>query len=224
MQWSGAWVVRFLLLLLLSSKAAADEQIWVPMFVQGPVSGRLVTWLEAQPRFTNGGDRLGQLLLRPGLGVQIDPATTAILGYALVDTYPEGRPRIREHRIWQQLQTRIAGTPNKAVLISRTRLEQRFVEGQDDDAMRLRQFLRGQVWFGNKGLSLVGFTEAFIGLEATPWGQQTGLEQLRTFAGVGIPLSKQLTLEAGYLNQRLIRPGDDRTNHVLNINLFYRLG
>ncbi|WP_439532554.1 DUF2490 domain-containing protein [Polymorphobacter sp.] len=219
---------RFLLMLLIAAPAvtpaSADEQVWVAGIAQGPVSGRLITWLEVQPRFTGGAGRLGQTILRPALGYQVDPGTTLLAGYAYIESNPEGLPDIREHRTWQQLQTRLAGTPGKAVLVSRTRLEQRFVEGQDDDAMRLRQFLRGQVWVGDAGWSLIGVSEAFIGLESTPWGQRAGLEQIRNFAGVGIPLSDRLTLEAGYLNQRLVRAGPDATNHVLNLNLFFRLG
>jgi len=67
-------------------------------------------------------------------------------------------------------------------------------------------------------------SEAFVGLDSTRWGQRAGVEQVRNFIGLGKPLSDRLTLEAGYLNQRLIRPGPDASNHVLNINLFYRIG
>jgi hypothetical protein len=112
--------------------------------------------------------------------------------------------------------------------MSRTRLEQRFFEGFADDGWRLRQFLRGQLWLGdnsdNRALSVIGVSEAFVSFDSTSWGQRAGLEQWRNFVGLGVPLDDRLTLEAGYLNQRLIRPGADRSNHVLNINLFYRLG
>jgi hypothetical protein len=212
------------LLLLIAAPARAEEQLWLSGIAQGPISGKLVTWLEIQPRFSLDPVRPTQLFLRPALGVQVNPGTTVLFGYVYVENYPEGRPMVREHRPWQQLQTRLAGTPGKAVLVSRTRLEQRFVVGQPDDAMRLRQFLRGQVWFGDKGLSVIGVSEAFFGLESTPWGQNAGFEQFRVFAALGIPLSKRTTLEAGYLNQWLLRPGEDRVNHVLNIALFYRLG
>jgi hypothetical protein len=217
-------MLRFLLLLMIASPALADEQLWAAGIAHGPIRGRLVTWLEVQQRVGSDPVRPTQLFLRPAIGVQIAPGTNLLVGYVLAETYPEGRATVREHRTWQQLLAQVAGTPGKAVLVSRTRLEQRFVEGQDDDAMRLRQFLRGQIWVGDKGWSLIGFTEGFIGFEATAWGQQAGFEQLRSFAGIGIPLSERLTLEAGYLNQRFIRPGDDGSNHVLNINLFYRLG
>ena len=143
---------------------------------------------------------------------------------SISEGYPENRPTVTEHRIWQQVQTRLAGTPNKAVLVSRTRLEERFVENQPDDGVRLRQMLRGQYWIGEGGWSLVGQSEVFIGLNSTSWGQQSGVDQWRNFIGVGVPLSKRFTLEAGYLNQWLVRPGADIDNNIISVSLFYRIG
>lgn len=214
-------MLRFLLLATLATPALADEQIWLAGTVEGPISGRLITWSDVQLRFTNGADRLGQLVVRPSLGFALKPGDGLYLGYAYFETYPEGRPTQKEHRLWQQAQLRVLGTPGKAVLVSRTRLEQRFTEGEGETGWRLRQFTRGQVWVGN-GWSLIGFSEAFVGLNETPF-QPSGLSQLRNFAGVGKGLAPQLTLEAGYLNQRMIRPGADATNHIASISLFYRL-
>lgn len=211
------------MMLLLAAPALADEQAWLAGIATGPVQGKLVTWLEVQPRLTDGAGRLGQTILRPAVGVQIDPATQLLLGYAFIESYPDGLPARREHRLWQQALVRLAGTPGKAVLVSRTRLEQRFPEGSDETGWRLRQFLRGQVWLDERW-SLIGISEAFVGLNRTEWGQPARLDQVRNFAGFGRPLSKRLTLEAGYLNQRIVRGGPDATNHVLNVNLFYRLG
>lgn len=212
------------LLLLAATPAQANDQAWLSFIAQGPVSGKLITWLEVQPRFSLDPARPTQLLLRPALGVQINPKTTFLFGYLYQEGYPEDRPTVAEHRLWQQLQTRLAGTPNKAVLVSRTRLEERFVENQPDDGVRLRQMLRGQVWVSEGGWSVIGQSEVFIGLNSTSWGQQSGAEQWRNFIGVGVPLSKRFTLEAGYLNQWLIRPGADIDNNVISVSLFYRIG
>ena len=213
------------MLLLAAAPSQAEEALWFAGIAQGPVKGKLVTWLEVQPRAAGSADNL---ILRPALGVQLNPAVQLLAGYALIETYPDGAALRREHRAWQQALVRVAGLPGRAVLMSRTRLEQRFPEGTDEEGWRLRQFLRGQVWLGdnsdNRGWSLIGVSEAFVGLDSTRWGQRAGVEQLRTFIGVGKPLDARLTLEAGYLNQRLIRPGPDASNHVLNINLFYRIG
>jgi hypothetical protein len=217
-------LLRFLLALLIAAPAMApalaNEQAWLAGIATGPVNGKLVTWLEVQPRFSAPADTL---ILQPAIGVQIDPATQLLLGYAYIETSPAGQPARREHRVWQQALVRLAGTPGKAVLMSRTRLEQRRTEGFDDTGWRLRQFLRGQVWLDERW-SIIGVSEAFVGLNRTDWGQPARLDQMRNFIGVGVPLSKRLTLEAGYLNQHVVRDGPDANNHVLNVNLFFRLG
>jgi hypothetical protein len=222
----GRLVLRYLamLLLLAAAPARADDQLWLQGVAQGPINGKLITWLEVQPRFSLDPLRTTQFFVRPAIGVQVNPGTSLLFGYMYAESYPEGRPAVQEHRIWQQALIRLAGTPKKAVLMSRTRLEERFVVGNDDSALRLRQFLRGQVWVGDDGWSLIAVSEAFFGFESTSWGQNAGFEQMRNFFGVGVPLSKRVTLEAGYLNQWLIRPGQDRDNNVISVSLFYRLG
>ncbi len=209
--------------LLLAAPARADEQLWLAGVAAGPIAGRAVVRLEVQPRFTDGAGRLGQAFLRPAIGVQINPATQLLLGYAFVENNPAGQAAVREHRLWQQAQLQLAGTPGSAVLTSRTRLEQRVVEGSRGTGWRLRQLVRGQLWLDERW-SLIAASETFIGLNQTQWGQQARVEQQRSFAGVGVPLNDRMTLEAGYLNQRIFRDGPDATNHVLNLNLLFRLG
>jgi len=200
--------------------AHAEEGLWLQAVAQGPVSGKLVTWLEVQQRYSASTDIT---ILRPAIGVQLSPKVQLLAGYQYQLNDREDRPDIREHRLWQQALIRLAGKPGKAVLLSRTRLEQRFIENQGDDTMRVRQFVRGQVWLDERW-SLIGTGEGFIGLEDTSWGQREGLEQTRLFAGAGYAITPRLTLEAGLQDQRLIREGPDRTNRTVNISLFYRIG
>ncbi len=207
-------------LTLVAAPAGAEEYLWLQAVAQGPVSGKLVTWLEVQQRLSANTD---VTILRPALGVQLNPAVQLMAGYQYQHNDRETAPDTTEHRLWQQALIRLAGKPGKAVLLSRTRLEQRFVEGESDEGVRLRQWLRGQLWL-DKRWSLIAAGEGFIGLEDTSWGQQEGLEQTRLFAGAGYALTPRLTLEAGLQDQRLIRPGPDRTNRVVNIALFYRIG
>lgn len=218
----GRTITRLLAAAALATPAAAEEGLWLAAIAQGPVGGdgKLVTWLEVQPRFTATVDNY---ILRPAIGVQVNPRVQFLLGYHFQANDPELGPTVREHRFWQQALLRLAGTPGKTVVVSRTRLEQRFIVGQTDDAMRLRQWVRAQHWL-DKRWSAIGVGEAFIGLESTPWGQRNGLEQFRTTAAIGYALTPRLTLETGYLNQRFVRPGPDRANDILNINLFYRIG
>ena len=110
------------------------------------------------------------------------------------------------------------------LVISRTRLEQRMIEGREDTGWRLRQFVRLQVPIARKGaVQAVAFTEGFFNLNSTTWGARDGVDQWRTFVGVGLPVGPRMRLEPGYLNQRVFRRGEDRTNHVLSATLFIGL-
>lgn len=90
--------------------------------------------------------------------------------------------------------------------------------------MGLRQFIKVQVPIGRlNGLRAIAITEGFINLNDTRGGVRQGLDQWRTFGGVDFPVASRARFELGYLNQRIIRPGDDRVNHVLSTAVFIQL-
>ena len=53
---------------LATAPAQAEEYLWLQAVAQGPVSGRIVTWLEVQQRFSASTD---VTLLRPAIGVTL---------------------------------------------------------------------------------------------------------------------------------------------------------
>ncbi len=205
--------------------AEDDAQAWGSVIATGAVRGDLFLWLEAQARALDDVGGGSQLIVRPALGARLARDAHAVVGYAWVRTDPETGRTTNEHRIWQQLQfaalrTR-AGAP---LVISRTRLEQRMIEGRDDTGWRLRQFVRLQAPIARKGaVQAVAFTEGFFNLNSTRWGARDGVDQWRTFVGVGFPVARRMRLEPGYLNQHIFRRGEDRTNHVLSATLFVGL-
>lgn len=205
--------------------AEDDAQGWAAVTASGAVRGDLFVWLEGQARFTDDLGGGTQFLLRPAIGARIARDAHVVAGYAYVRTDPRGGAPTNEHRPWQQVQfapLRLAdGTP---LLISRTRMEQRMVEGRDGTVWRLRQFVRLQVPIGRPGgLQAVATTEGFFNLNSTRWGVRDGVDQWRTFVGIGFPVLPNARLEPGYLNQRVVRPGDDGVNHVLSATLLFRL-
>jgi hypothetical protein len=150
----------------------------------------------------------GDLFTQPGRGL---PALTG------ADILGPGD----EHRPWQQLTWNIP--VDGFTLVSRSRLEQRFVEDGSETGWRLRQFLRASRPFGADGRRYVtAYDEVFLELNDTRWGQRAGLRQNRAFAGIGwfIDGPRKTAVEVGYLNQWVDRPGEDRMNHILSINLF----
>lgn len=205
--------------------AEDDAQAWGSVIATGAVRGDLFLWLEAQARALDDVGGGSQLIVRPAIGARIARDAHAVVGYAYVRTDPETGRTTNEHRVWQQLQFAALRTKAGAPLvISRTRLEQRMIEGRDDTGWRLRQFVRLQAPIARKGaVQAVVFTEGFFNLNSTRWGARDGVDQWRTFVGVGLPVAKRMRLEPGYLNQHIFRRGEDRTNHVLSATLFVGL-
>jgi len=198
-----------------------DTQAWGAALANGPVRGDLFLWLEGQGRATDDVGGGSQFIVRPAIGARIAPDAHAVVGYAYVRTAPETGRTTNEHRIWQQVQfapVRHAGGAPK--VISRTRLEQRMFEGRDDTGWRLRQLVRFQTPISGDGKVLaIAFAEGFVNVNTTDWGARDGLDQVRTFVGVGFPIASGLRLEPGYLNQYVVRRGEDRVNHVFSATL-----
>lgn len=202
---------------------AADEdvQAWGAANLVYDASSRIVLTLEGQSRWTEDASRIGQALVRPSVGYKLGKNTTASVGYALVHTDPVGPASSNEHRLWQQMSYRLAGDGKGVTVTGRTRLEQRWMEGSDDMGWRLRQQVRLTAPLSGK-VRAVAWSEAFVSLDDTSWGQNSGLDRWRNSVGVSFPLSKAVTMEPGYINQWVVRPGVDRVHHIANVSLTAR--
>lgn len=202
-----------------------DGGLWLAALGQGALApattdGRgLRWWLDLQARWRDGAGDLDTVIIRPAVGYALTPRVTVFAGYAHVVTQPAGTGATGEHRPWQQLAWTLPF--DTLTLASRTRLEQRFIAGRGETGWRLRQFVRVSRPLGTRRYA-TAWDEAFIDLNDTGWGQRAGLRQNRAFAGVGwfIDAPRRTAVEVGYLNQWLDRPGGDRLNHILSINLF----
>ncbi|MDJ0643041.1 MAG: DUF2490 domain-containing protein [Erythrobacter sp.] len=209
--------------ILFSAPAHATEDdlnIWTGQFISFDLDedGDWYIRGEAQERFTNDADRLGQLLLRSFVGYRINDRVNIGGGYAYILTDPVGPVEINEHRFYQELNVRLVQTEGGVTVDSRTRLEQRTFEEGNQTAWRLRNFvqLRAPISENNK---FVAYTEPFIELNETQF-QRGGLSVWRNFAGVSVPLAEGIEVVPGYLNQYVVRDGEDRMDHVANVNLF----
>jgi hypothetical protein len=203
--------------------ATAEEEdfnIWTGQFATINIDGndKFFVRLEAQERFTNDADRLGQLLLRPAAGYRISDSVSLVGGYAYVLTNPPGPAEVNEHRIFQELNVRLVKTAGGTTLDSRTRFEQRLFEEDGKAALRLRQFVQLRTPITAKNKAVI-YTEPFLALNQTPL-QRDGLALWRNFAGVSVPLNDKIEMVPGYLNQYVFRSGENRIDHTANINVF----
>ncbi len=208
-----------LLAQMASGPARADDGgIWIAGSATVPISGPVVGLVDTNVRLAESGGRFSQFLVRAGLGYRLQSGLQVGGGYAYVHTQSSAGARRDEHRIFQQASFPIHRR-GRTALTGRTRLEQRFVSGGDDVGLRFRQQLRLSVPLQQAGeLRAVASVEALVPLNDTDWGARTGFDQLRSFAGLEIPLFGKTRLEAGYLNQAIFT-GADTTNHVLSLNL-----
>ena len=193
-----------------------DTQAWTVVQASRPIDDGVTLSIDVQGRFSDDASRLGQLLIRPSIGWRVAEGTTASLGYAYVRTTPPSGIDTEEHRGWQQLSYRLAGDGKGVTVTGRTRLEQRWLEGSGDTGWRVRQQLRVTAPVTGE-VRAVAWTEPFIGINQTDWGQRDGVHLWRSFVGVSVPISKGVTLEPGYLHQRSFRPGQDSEIHAAAI-------
>ncbi|PCD03721.1 hypothetical protein COC42_05055 [Sphingomonas spermidinifaciens] len=205
--------------------AEDDVQAWGAFTASGAVKGDLFVWGEGQLRLTDDAGGGSQILVRPAIGARIARDAHAVIGYSYIPTDPQGGVATRENRVWQQVQfVPLRNRGGVPLVISRTRLEQRMIEGREETGWRLRQFVRLQAPIARQGTVLaVAYTEGFFNLNSTNWGARNGIDQWRNFVGIGFPLAPKLRIEPGYLNQTVFRAGENRSNHVANVALFLSL-
>lgn len=207
----------------LGAAAQSDTQGWAAFAVSGPVKtdGRFLVWFDAHARFRDDVGELGVSIIRPGVGWQATKDVQLWAGYARVTNHLDG-PDIAEDRIWQQA-TYSLGDLLGGSFSGRTRLEQRFREGGADAGHRLRQFFRWSYPLGGEWSAVV-WDELFFPLNDADWGQRSGFDQNRGFAGLAWKPAPRLRLEAGYLNNYINgAAGADRVNHNLSVALYVAL-
>ena len=196
----------------LAPSAMAENQIWTNYELKKEATAGLPVelTLNGEVRFEPDGE-VEQFVLRPGVAYAINKRLKVSGGYRYGQTLRDGRDQI-EHRLWQQASYALAEIGD-ARIAGRTRLEQRFREGESGTGLRIRQQLSLEHPLGESGIRLVLSNDVFLGLKETDWGNADGLQENRaratlrwTAGGIG--------WEAGYLNQ--FRNGasgaDDETN------------
>jgi hypothetical protein len=173
---------------------------------------------EVQYRNYNAVGDLEQLLLRTGLGYNINEKNNVLLGYGYIlsENYvgdTDEKVSVNEHRIFQQFTTK--QSIGKVGLSHRYRFEQRFVEA--DFKMRFRYFLGIKIPLqykedGSSPLYLSAYNEIFLNTESSVFDRN------RVYGGLGYTFSKQLRLELGYMNQFFETSGRDQINVIAFVN------
>lgn len=201
-----------------------DAQVWTSITATKAVSPKVDATLELHSRYTDDVSRVGQVLIRPSVTYKLPRGWSVTAGYVYVRTRFADTLANDEHRSWQQVGYTFAANPSTGLSVTgRTRIEQRFRPDADGTGWRLRQQVRAQLPLAtNSQLRAVIWNETFVGLNTTSWDRHEGVDQVRTFIGVSLPVRNGITVEPGYLNQTVFRIGPERVNHILAANIFAR--
>lgn len=195
------------------------------LLLQGPVKGNVITWTEVQPRFLLDDGRLGQFLLRQGVGVRLKNDIELILGYHWQVNQRDPDNIVRENRFWQQFAAHIYTAPNGVDLAAQVRLEQRKFSSEPDTIWRTRAQFRLYLPLNGPGtIGPVIGSETMFNLNSGNNRSRRGFEQQRTSVGLYVPLGNGFAMQGDYINQRIVRIGPDRIVHVASLKLAYKLG
>lgn len=200
-----------------------DSQTWTSLTVVKTITPKLEASVELHARLIEDSDTMGQRLFRPALTYKINDRFSVAAGYFYGLFNTSTSESFHEQRLWQQVGYTFMRGENGFHFSGRTRLEERFIESNDETGFRLRQQFRLDTPYLTDGkMRGVLWNETFIGLNDTSWGQRSDLDQTRTFIGVNLPLTEHIALEPGYLNQLSFRRGENAINHVAAINVIAR--
>jgi len=204
------------------ARAESDESIWTNVTIIG-VAGRLAYFVEVQPRIGEGASSLQQVLYRGALGTPLSRRVTLYAGFAHIQNSRENATGNSEERLFGQLSWTI-GAIGRGLLSSRTRIERRHVSPGREAGWRLRNMVRYVHPIARPAdpRALI-WAEPFVAFNDTDWGARKGFDQVRSFAGLELPLPGKSTLEAGYMNQRAnLSGGRVRSNHIASLTFFIR--
>jgi hypothetical protein len=221
-------VFTLCLILCASSLAESDWHTWGAVVTTGdflsPNTG-MDFWMEGQGRFNDDTSRFNQGIVRAALGYRLAPRTTIWAGYGFIPNNPRNRrEKVIEHRAWQQLTWRAEDPIHGFSLSTRTRLEQRTIEGFDDLGWRFRQFVKLTYPLPISELLYLSFwDELFLNVDDTDWGAKSGVDQNRILGGLGIKIASQTKFEIVYMHQFVKRERRvDGHNHILSFTVLHR--
>jgi hypothetical protein len=219
----AARFVQLLTALAIATPAAAaqDDQLWANSTVTVKLSSKWRVMEDVTLRFSDHKDGLYEIESNTLLGFVVGKGITVWAGYTHDPQYAAGHFTIMEQRVREQITFDNFAQLGTGRFNGRIRLEQRWRGGVSGTGWRLRPYLKYTLPFHKGGrTALVMSFEPFINLGTTSFQKTDGLDRVRSFIGIGTPLVKNVTLEAGYLNQHTFVPhARDNDDHIASFSL-----
>ncbi len=214
----------FLLLLSMPcacwAKSNDDWGTWLSTTYQTDFNGsQYLAFLELAPRLKDDSSQFSQFIIRPLVGYKVTPKFQLWLGYTWQGEYD---PSVKFENATQDLMQQVQWIDNVAPELNlqyRFRLEQRFF-ADADTGHRMRHRIRLQYTLPGSDTYLIAIDELFVYLNSLNGGPrehsvQPGVNQNRSYAGIGYKLTPKINLDTGYQLQYVNNFGTpDFYNHI----------
>lgn len=210
----GALMVALLLLSTPALAANDDSQVWTQASASVKLSDSWRLSGEVVGRFSDNRNGLYEIEATALVGYRLNKNVTIWGGYVHDPQYSGGDFTVMEHRAREQVTFDNVGKLGSGKLSARLRMEQRWRDGIDGTGWRLRPYAKLSFpLHGKTALNLSN--ETFINLNKNSFQKQSGIDRMRNLVSISTPLGKNVTGEAGYLNQYgFVRKGTDTMDHV----------
>ncbi|WAR45257.1 DUF2490 domain-containing protein [Methylomonas rapida] len=205
-----------------------DWGMWLSNTYQTDFGGSpYLAFLELAPRTKNDNNDFSQVIVRPLVGYKVTQKLQLWLGYTWQGEYNDQTDfELATNDFMQQLQWIDNWTPQLNFQY-RFRLEQRFFAHESDAGHRMRHRFRFVYTLPDSKAYLIGIDELFVYFNSLNDSRmehsvQAGINQNRTYVGVGYKLTPQLNIDTGYQLQYVNNFGTpDLINHVwlTNVNV-----
>ena len=197
--------------------ARDDGQLWTGGAATVNLSDRWRLTGEVIARFSDNRGGLYEIEAPTLLNFRLTKDVTLAAGYVHNPQFSDGDLTTVERRAREQVTVdniaRIAG----GRISARLRLEQRWRDNVDGTGWRVRPYFKYSLPLKGK-TALALSNETFLNLNTAAFQRQDGLDRMRNLIAINTPLAKNITMEAGYLNQYgFVRGGEDNRDHIASV-------
>lgn len=201
--------------------ATEDNQLWTGASATVKLGDHWRFSQEVIARVSDDRDGLYEVEMNSLIGYKLSKAVTVWAGYTHDPNYNAGKFAVMEHRGRQQVTFDNVLKIGPGNLSARLRLEERWREGVDGTAWRLRPYLKYVLPLKEGGkTALVLSHESFIDLNTTNFQRVEGEERMRNLIAITTPLARNVNVEIGYLHQHGFRPdAEDANDNVASLSL-----
>jgi hypothetical protein len=205
------------------AQASEDEQLWTTASATVKLDDHWRLSQEIVARFSDDRQGLYEIESNTLIGYKLSKAVTVWAGYTHDPQYAGGDFTVMEHRGRQQVTFDNIAKIGPVSISGRMRMEERWREGVDGTAWRLRPYMKLVMPFREGGkTALILSHESFFDLNKTNFQRVQGEERMRNLIAISTPVAKNVNAEIGYLHQHgFRRHADDSNDNVASFALSF---